>query len=178
MKLLRPRYARIERTIAALLEKHRVREAPVPVERMVQDEGISLKAGDLGAKSGLMLRGPDGDVIAVNSAQPRTRQRFTIAHEFGHVVLHADMTAHSDESFRVKYRDERSSLGSDVEEMEANFFAAALLMPKALLDRDHAQEYVDIDDSEACTPLARRYQVSQQAMGIRLMNLYGHLASF
>jgi Zn-dependent peptidase ImmA (M78 family) len=178
MKLLRPRYSRIERMILALLDKYEIKAAPVPIEQMVREEGIRLKAGDLGSKSGLMLRGPEGTVIGVNSTQQRTRQRFTIAHEFGHCLLHADMTAHSDEAFRVKYRDERSSLGSDVEEMEANFFAASLLMPKALLDRDQAQDYVDIDDAEACAPLARRYQVSMQAMSIRLMNLYGHLASF
>ena len=178
MKLLRPRYSRIERTITALLRKHSVSKAPVPVDRIVRVEGVILKIGDLGTKSGLFLRGADGDVIAVNSNQPETRRRFTIAHEFGHCVLHAGMTAHSDEAFRVRYRDERSSLGCDVEEMEANFFAASLLMPKVLLDRDHAEDYVDIDDASACAPLAGRYGVSQHAMGIRLMNLYGHLASF
>lgn len=49
---------------------------------------------------------------------------FTLAHEFGHFVLHGN-----EEKFRLDYVD----YGDDtsIEESEANYFAASLLMPRA-----------------------------------------------
>jgi predicted transcriptional regulator len=49
------------------------------------------------------------------------RDRFTVAHEIGHFVLHHDTSGES-----VRYN--RS--GTDRAEVEANWFAAAFLMPK------------------------------------------------
>ena len=54
-------------------------------------------------------------VIGVNSRHHRNRQRFTIAHEIAHLVLHTD-GAHAD------YRDVVSSQATDPKEIEANRF--------------------------------------------------------
>jgi Zn-dependent peptidase ImmA (M78 family) len=174
----RPRYARIEQLVGKLLVEHEVIRAPVPIEKMVEACGIKLKIGDLDDVSGLLVRKPDEVVIAVNSRQHRTRRRFTMAHEFGHYLLHTGISVHYDRDFRVNYRSEVSSQGTRVEEVEANFFAASLLMPKAFLDSDHAEQYVDFDDAGAAKDLADRYNVSNQAMNLRLLNLYGSSVNY
>ena len=80
--------------------------AEAAAQRVRRDAGTSLEvwldveaiAEKLGAEvifdklgddvSGLLVREADRVVIGVNDAHPETRQRFTIAHELGHLVLH------------------------------------------------------------------------------------------
>lgn len=101
--------------------------------------------------------------LGVNELHPETRQRFTIAHEIGHHILHSDDILHRDdkEIDRVYFRSEVQSR----EETEANFFAAELLMPEVLIDKciENGIEYVD--------DLAAYFKVSDDAMRYRLINL-------
>jgi len=111
------------------------------------------------ALSGLVVVAGDAPVIAVRRADPPHRRRFSAAHELGHALLAHHETFHVDltltDGFPVDYnwRHERA----------ANEFAAALLMPVALL-RDDVAHQVQID----ARTLAHRYDVSEQAMSIRL----------
>lgn len=125
--------------------------------------------------AGLLHRRPDGTaVIGVNALESETRQRFTIAHEIGHLVLH-DAELHVDEDFGVRFRDARSGQAVDAAEIEANQFASHLLMPAAFLRKDvRAHAVVDLDDSETIEQLARKYGVSVQAMTFRLAKLFEH----
>jgi Zn-dependent peptidase ImmA (M78 family) len=86
-------------------------------------------------------------------------------------VLHREETLHIDSAFPIAFRDALSETGTDVAEIEANQFAAALLMPDEILRRDVAAlgSYVNVD--EATSKLAQRYQVSVPAMSIRLSHL-------
>lgn len=112
-------------------------------------------------------------VIGVNSGHASTRQRFTIAHELGHLLLHpADAAVHVDQHFQILRRDARSSEGTDLKEMESNFFAAELLMPEEFLIQDVDRvNLFDILDEESVKELARIYKVSPHAMTIRLTSL-------
>jgi Zn-dependent peptidase ImmA (M78 family) len=115
------------------------------------------------ALSGFLLHIGDTPVIGVNALHPDGRQRFTLAHELGHLVLghHADF--HIDLFSPV-------SAGDPPEydwrhERAANVFAASLLMPASLVRRDR------VDGNQSLSVLARRYKVSEEAMGIRLIVL-------
>lgn len=123
--------------------------------------------------AGILYRQADHKVIAVNERHPLTRQRFTIAHEIGHLALHRGVPVHVDQGFRVNLRNPLSSQGQDIEEIEANAFAANLLMPYHWIRGDLRGDLIDLDDSIEVQELAQRYQVSQQAMLIRLANLFG-----
>lgn len=172
MKPLRPRYARIDRSVTELLSMGRVVAAPVPVEDIAGRLGASLRYEHFQNEvSGLLMRGPNGVIIAVERDQPTTRQRFTIAHEIGHLVLHDQEEVRIDRSFPLRFRSQHSSSAEDVEEIEANAFAASLLMPAALLRREMHGLALDIEDEEQIRRLASRYQVSLQAMTYRLLNL-------
>lgn len=175
MAPLRPRYRRIERIVNELLATHTVSAAPVPIEPIVRSRGIKLYKGNLKDVSGMIVRQGDVVTIGVNETQHPTRQRFTIAHEFGHFLLHEGMPVRYDHNFRVNLRSDKSSQGVDVEEIEANFFAASILMPRQFLEKDYEGHVVDIDDPgmASAKDLAKQYKVSPQAMSNRLINLFG-----
>jgi Zn-dependent peptidase ImmA (M78 family) len=108
-------------------------------------------------------------VIGVEISQSAERQRFTIAHEIGHLVLHDLGEVHVD---KVNFRSSLSSTAENVEEVEANAFAAALLMPRALVMADLQGQVVNIEDDRQIDWLSKRYGVSNQAMTYRLINIY------
>ncbi|WP_298060566.1 ImmA/IrrE family metallo-endopeptidase [uncultured Helicobacter sp.] len=87
-----------------------------------------------------------------------TRQIFSVAHELGHYMLHNDGTSHT------SLRDTTTSQGIDVKEIEANCFAANLLMPK-----DEVLRLVGL--GFAVDSMASYFGVSPIAMEYRLSNL-------
>jgi Zn-dependent peptidase ImmA (M78 family) len=100
-----------------------------------------------------------------------------MAHELGHLLLHGYTTPHADRGYKLRYRNSTSAEGSVLEEIEANQFAAELLMPENLLLEqlvDEGLEYVpvgDDNDDPRLTKLAQQLKVSRQALAIRLSNL-------
>ncbi|WP_103649807.1 ImmA/IrrE family metallo-endopeptidase [Campylobacter concisus] len=107
--------------------------------------------------SGMVVNSKDEKTIYINNNDSPERQRFTIAHEIGHILLHH---IKNDEYF-VDYRNKERY---DSKEFEADNFAANLLMPK---DKsiDVWQRTHDVDD------FAKIMKVSRAAASIRLMNL-------
>ena len=169
---LRVRYSKIRELRDSLLEKYEVQRPAVPLTRIVEGEGLHIEKQHFEQDwSGFLLRGPSRSIVGVNKNHSISRQRFTIAHELGHFLLHDGEALHVDKSFRVNFRDAAAGLGTAVEEIESNTFAACLLMPEQFLLNDIRGEHLDINDEAAVLDLAKRYQVSQQAMTIRLMNL-------
>lgn len=167
------RRRKIESMIESLLARHRVNEAPVPVDRIAKAEGARIFYQSLEDNvSGFLYRDASQTVIGVNTHHAPVRRNFTTAHELGHFLLHDQEQLHIDHDFRVRLRDDRSSEGTDEAEREANLFAASLLMPRAFLEADlSGQEYVDLLDDDSLRDLARKYGVSTQALAIRLKSL-------
>lgn len=98
-------------------------------------------------------------VIYVNRQDSDERIRFTIAHEIGHSILHADYM--KKENGEVLYRNTAKKI-RDPKEREADHFAANLLVPSFLL-RKHVK-YAAIED------LSKIFMVSQACIGFRLAN--------
>lgn len=164
------RFKEIRRSVEELLREKSVRRPPVPIEKLAGAVGLRISYAPADDEvSGALIRTAKETVIGVNSRHHANRRRFTIAHELGHFRLHRGVAVHVDEDFRVNLRDEKSSEGVDWEEVEANRFAAELLMPTSFLLRD-VETFKNID-SRAIRLLAARYQVSAHAMEIRLANL-------
>ncbi len=164
------RYRVARNSAKQLLREAGVRSAPVPVEKLVDRANavIRYRAMEDGIGSGSVQWEADGRaVIGVNASHPGTRRRFTIAHELGHLRLHSEADYHFDKKItqRIRYRNDVSSTATNAEEIEANQFAAELLMPEEFLARDIEGLSLDDADIEA---LAREYEVSVQAMTIRL----------
>ena len=120
--------------------------------------------------SGMLVREPERVVIGVNEDHSAARQRFTISHELGHFHLHKGRSTIIDSDVRVNFRDQVSSLATDREEVEANRFAAALLMPdhmvRSWIERESFQTAPELVER-----LAKSFGVSKVAVSFRLVNL-------
>ncbi len=113
-------------------------------------------------------------IIGVNALHHPNRQRFTIAHECGHLMLHRDIitsAVHVDKDFPVLMRDTVSSQATNSIEIQANQFAAELLMPTELLEKALAGIRFDIDNDKPIEDLAKKVKVSKQALEYRIRNL-------
>ena len=163
--------AEIRRSVDALLRKNRVRKAPVRVSAIAKSLGAEIRYEPFDDEiSGVLYRDPEGVIIGVNALQHKNRQRFTIAHEIGHFLLH-EFDVHVDRGYKVVLRDSASSQATDPIEIEANQFAAELLMPIRLLENDVHEYLRDFEDETGLEELAKLYRVSRQAMAFRLANL-------
>jgi Zn-dependent peptidase ImmA (M78 family) len=170
----------IERRARQLLRDHRVGRAPVDVHALARKLGAVVReeASDSDI-SGALFREGDQAIIGVNASHPLIRKRFTVAHEIGHLVLH-DEIARIDHHYpevtggtRLRLTALRSKLSTeavDPREIEANRFAAALLMPTDFLERRLKSHELPLTEDEIAE-LANLFKVSKQAMNYRLINL-------
>ena len=157
-----------------MLKAADVKGPPVPVAAIASSLGATVRYAPFkGELAGMLIRedADGGAVIGVNSLHHSNRQRFTIAHECGHLRLHPGRRTYVDRSFRINRRDEVSSQATDAEEIEANRFAAELLMPYEMIKRDLMVYRPDIEDEEELRELADRYGVSLQALTLRIRNV-------
>lgn len=161
----------IETRAQQVLQSANAAALPIDPISLANAAGIKVHTAEFSDSylSGMISkRGPE-TVILVKQTDPDSRKRFTIAHELGHHFLH--LTDKEDGAFvdntinlfREQFHD-HSPEADRKQETEANRFAAALLMPEALMRREFAQN-PDIDY------LAWKFGVSEQAMGYRIAEL-------
>jgi Zn-dependent peptidase ImmA (M78 family) len=129
-----------------------------------------------GELAGMLVRAHGHIIIGVNSLHHINRQRFTIAHECAHFLLHHQgEEIHIDRAFRINKRNEVSSMAVDADEIEANRFAAELLMPFDMIMSDLHSRDIDVENEQELKELAQRYQVSVQSLTHRITNLLDYL---
>jgi predicted transcriptional regulator len=138
-----------------------LRSAPVDLNGMARALAVPVAYRPLPNDiSGKIERAGLGYQITVNSLHSETRQRFTLAHELAHYVLHRDLIGDGivDDALY------RSALRSDLE-TQANRFAADILMPASLVRQGYRGGMRDL------ASLTQRFGVSEEAMRIRLNSL-------
>lgn len=146
----------------ALIARHQA-EIPVRPGSLAKDFGLRVLASTLPSGISGQIKPQDGSfVISVNRHDSSRRQRFTVAHEIAHYLLHRDQIGNGIQD-DVLYR---SSL-SDQKEAEANRLAAEILMPKAKVERE-LENLRDLQESERVVKLSEMFEVSEVAMRIRL----------
>lgn len=171
-----------EKAAAAVLERFKLGDAaPIPVDKIAKGLGALVRYSPLDDElSGMIYIKNGTPIIGVNALHHVNRQRFTIAHECGHLELHRELLSsevHVDKEYEVPVlvfnRDHQSSLGTQPIEIQANRFAAALLVPHALLQKtlDGRLASADIDDESPLDELARKFRVSKSMMEYRLKSL-------
>lgn len=172
----------IRTLVEQLLNKHRVQNAPVPVEQIAKSLGAEIHKKRVDNNlCGFLFRDTRRNqaIIGVNEGHHPNRQRFTVAHEVGHFLLHEGEKLYIDGAdcgFHINRRNEESKTGAKETEREANLFAAELLMPYRFLEDDLTKigslDLLDEDIlQEVLKPLADQYEVSTQALTFRLANL-------
>lgn len=148
-----------------LLEETGFTKPAIPVDKVAEMLGIAVRPwAFIDDVSAVLVRSSRFTAIAVNKAHPETRRRFSIAHEIGHAVLgHA-------ENLYIEFAGPGPLQDPSPQrleyEREANWFAADLLMPAETLREDYKRFKGDV------ARLAEYYEVSQQAMWVRLQALH------
>ena len=171
---MRPNFNYLEERAEDLLVRNNLFYAGFNVKKLTKLLKINLKEEPLSDDvSGFFVMTDTDNIITYNKSNGKLRQRFTIAHEIGHFILHSkEQPIFIDKTPSVMFRNNSSSTGEDFKEREANAFAASLLMPRTLIEKEILNAPNDIDD--AIQHLADMFKVSQQAMSFRLSNLgYG-----
>jgi Zn-dependent peptidase ImmA (M78 family) len=145
---------------------------PIDVEAMIKELGLAIRTQELEDSVSGMLVIKDGRItIGVNKNHHPNRQRFTLAHELGHFLLHRNVSNIFIDASTVFFRDSTSSDGSKAQEIEANAFAAELLMPEERLRKIIRNQPLDAFDEGAVRRLGAQFGVSVQALTIRLTKL-------
>lgn len=150
-----------ERAARRVLDVLGVSGPPVDVGAVARELGVAVFPRPFpDALSALFARHGDRAMIGVNSSHAAVRQRFSIAHECGHFVLHHD----SQHVIELEPQSAGDPPGYDWQkERAANTFAAELLMPA---------DWVQADSKAfSVSRLATRYKVSEAAMAYRMANL-------
>jgi Zn-dependent peptidase ImmA (M78 family) len=168
------RYARAQ--AEKLAERLGTGSVPVDVEKIADRLGLPVMYADLGeGVSGLLVSDGVQAHICVQDQDAPVRQRFTIAHEVGHHYLRHQFEpghhVHVDRGHYISERGPRASDGVDPKEIEANQFAACLLMPSKLVREKVAELGGGPLLDQHVSHLARTFRVSEQAMTIRLSTL-------
>jgi Zn-dependent peptidase ImmA (M78 family) len=135
---------------------------PVPVGKICSSLGIeALHYPMKDDESGKIFLKNNKYFIRVNASHLPSRRRFTVAHELGHYYHHKDFL---DKESQILERNNYSGLGFDEKEIEANAFAAELLMPKVhFLQKCSELQKIHL--------LAEYFFVSELAIKVRLINL-------
>ncbi len=157
-----------------LLKRYRILKPPVDVAAIARKQGARVLFQELEPHvSAVLVQKKDKTAtIGVNALHHPNRQRFSVAHELGHYLMHADRPTVFVDEMLVHFRADATSEPAHQRESEANAFAAALLMPGDWLKKDLRGRNIDaLFGDLPLEKLARRYRVSQQALSIRLMNL-------
>lgn len=160
-------WSRVEEHEAEIVKEHIRLGPPIKVGKLAEALGLRVtRSPALQARISGLIRPagdtPSGFEILVNKYEPLERQRFTVAHEIGHFLLHKnEIGAGVIDS--IMYR---SSLSSR-KEVEANRIAALILMPATAVS-ERLLELGGLDEPGAIEELAEVFRVSEPAMRIRL----------
>lgn len=127
---------------------------------------------------GRIVSTPDGErrTIYLRKQNPRTRVRFTLAHEIMHAELHF-VSGKLDRLTACRTSEHHRDGRRNILEREADLGAAELLMPRWMIDRylpyRIKREYPD----QVVKDMARLFRVSETAMRIQLKHYNAHIAA-
>ncbi|MFY0602597.1 MAG: ImmA/IrrE family metallo-endopeptidase [Flavobacteriaceae bacterium] len=167
----------IESKALELISNLNANTAPIPIKKIVKQLGVELKPFNLGSEvSGVCVIENNNARIGYNPTESEGRQRFTIAHELGHFILGHNKNANDlfVDNVKVMFRRNGSTTKELKQEREANIFAASILMPENLIQKEYETlEKKDnfLTDDKIVQELASLFKVSQIAMTYRLINL-------
>jgi len=161
-----PDFKKAEASALKVLEENFITSWPVPVEELIEFQGLGLILSEFtdGEISGVIDL--NKKYLYINSSDSSQRQRFTIAHELGHWILHRPELA-ANEEIAVLYRRPLGTVENNVLEQEANCFAANLLVPEVMLRRAIKQVNDKSGNEASDAHLAKIFNVSRSVIGYR-----------
>jgi Zn-dependent peptidase ImmA (M78 family) len=138
-----------------LLELHGLTEVPTPTELITELPKLTIDyTGRLVSGASFWDAKRGSWIIQLSRAESWQRRRFTLAHEYKHIIDHGRR--------HILYRGTRKTTADLQAEQAADYFAGCLLIPRRLLKRAWGNGVQTTDE------LARLFNVSEQAIGVRI----------
>jgi Zn-dependent peptidase ImmA (M78 family) len=147
-----------ERQAAILLSSANIEGPSVPDGLITELPFVTVTHRPGFPTSGMATQTDSGWVIVLRAEEAKVRQRFSMIHEFKHVL--------DDPFIEWMHPTKGGQSPEDRAERICDYFAACVLMPKMWVKRDWAAGGI-----QDLARLARRYRVSQVAMAVRLSEL-------
>lgn len=146
---------------------------PISLEQICDAVNIyvNLLNGDFDISGKISKNTTDGNYqIDVNAYDIPTRIRFTVAHELGHFVRHKSLL---DEKGEILERKNISLYSPEqrTKEIEANQFAAELLMPEFYFLQKYELLSKQYSTDDLIDKLADYFWVSKTAINYRMLSL-------
>ena len=160
----------VERRAKEVLTQHGLYSVPVDPVLLANRLGVTVNNAKFSDDTwaALLAKRDNTTRIFVEQSDPPYRKRFSIAHELGHHFLHllneGEIVDKRTDMFREKEPDVGSMSEERMREIQANWFAAALLMPEDLVRVEWLR-------NPSLRPIAELFNVSEEAMGYRLDTL-------
>jgi len=154
-----------------LLDRVHYKTFPIRPREIAQALDISIQeTASLGSFDGYLLRAGDTFGIMLNaSIKNETRKNFTIAHELGHY----EIPHHKGSEFKCSSSSIGILLGKDLE-IEANDFAAELLMPFSFVEKKVEDSPIGLDVIKA---IATECETSLESSALRYIKFCPALAT-
>lgn len=169
--MTRARYQYARRRAAEVLRDHHAGGYHVDPMDIARRLGVTVLPRTLHNRTSGLLVVKDGRAaIVYNEAHHPNRQRFSVAHEVGHFILHAARQG-TFEDTETYGRGELASRGTDPVEIEANTFAAELLMPPDRVKDAFRNLWFEESHADRIDEMSSLFGVSATAMTIRLERL-------
>ncbi len=158
----------IETTQLKILNRY-IKEQPIKLGKLAKEFGVKIKIAILGNNISGQITKEDGlYIIRVNRYEAYERQRFTIAHELGHFLLHKEII---DKQNGIKDNVLYRSGNPEIIEFQANRIAADILMPLDQVRNIRDKYNKKFEEKDVLEILAAHFRVSKSAMKIRLSDL-------
>ena len=158
MSNCKPDYKHAEREALDILHQMGYEEPPINPVEIAKKLGFEVLEAIFERDDVSGMYDYEKKTIYYNHKDAPTRQLFTVAHELGHILLHKEYV--SSKEYRVLLRSPHKD---DKYELEADAFAANLMMPKFMIDR--------FKSLGTTKKLASAFCVSLQAMTKRIDSL-------
>ena len=151
-EVLKPNIGGARKIARKLLKDAKISDIPVSLQMVLNyvksQQDLDVLKYNFGDKvSGVLVSIGNKATIGFNPEHAWVRRRFTIAHELGHLYI-----GHTCNGWDINSN----------KEIEANQFAAELLVPLMFIKKDFAKQR-DLNE------LAKRYVVSKEALCLHLM---------
>lgn len=160
-------WSKIPETERTIIESYQNNGA-VKLGALAKELGLEVKASSLPPGISGEIRPSERAgvkfTIRINRHEQKNRQRFTLAHEIAHALLHAE-EINSIGGIRENVLF-RSALSNPLE-VEANKLAADILMPWSLI-RPLLSQYAELGQEKQIEKVAETLGVSSTALKIRL----------
>lgn len=153
-------------------------KAPIDINKIIELKNINIEEYPFDEDiSGVLIidKLSQKSTIGVNTNQNTfsVRKNFTLAHELGHFVLHNDISNTFVDKIFFRKKSDGYTTKEEKIEREANYFAANVLMPEHLIQKEIENINNDFlfEEDNIVEDLAAKFSVSKSAMLYRLINL-------